>query len=74
MTISESIVKVVNDQTAVWPENQTPHEYLIPQGQMLGWLSEKEEMEDWIMGGMRPPDLRIGLMSYGKGEVANLEL
>jgi len=48
VTISESIV--INDQTAVWAENRTPHEYLIPQGQMLGWTSEKGEMEDWIMG------------------------
>ena len=34
VTISEAIVNVINDQTAVWAENRTPHEYLIPQGQV----------------------------------------
>ena len=68
VTISEAIVNVINDQTAVWAENRTPHEYLIPQGQVLGWLSEKEDVEDWIMGDYRPPDLTKGLISHDNSE------
>ena len=46
VTISEALVNVVEDKTTVWAENRTPHEYLIPQGQVLGWLSEKDEVDD----------------------------
>jgi hypothetical protein len=70
VTISEALVNVVEDKTTVWAENRTPHEYLIPQGQVLGWLNEKEEVEDWIMGDYRPPDLQKGLTtSQVEGEV-----
>jgi len=41
--------------------NRTPHQYLIPQGQVLGWLSEKDEVEDWILGEYKPLDLKKGL-------------
>ena len=61
VTISEALVEVIQDQATVWAENRTPHEYLIPQGQVLGWLSEKDEVEDWILGEYKPLDLKKGL-------------
>jgi hypothetical protein len=46
VNISGALVKMVEEKTLVWAENRTPHEYLIPQGQVLGWLSTKDEVED----------------------------
>lgn len=52
VTISEALVEVIQDQATVWAENRTPHEYLIPQGQVL----------DWILGEYKPLDLKKGLL------------
>ena len=49
VTIAEALVNVVEDHVSVWAENRTPHEYVIPREKVLGWLSDKDDVRDWIM-------------------------